>query len=221
MRKSLLLLMTAAIALSGCFVFQSSVRGAVPPAREMSGEEPTAGEVLPDSLLDSYYLAPDDPVFAYLQHKSIRRFFNMWLENDLGGDIRADWNYDTLAPVLYLDHDFNSLAKPETRLYTCTFSADDGRCGYIIVSYSDDGPSISKWSLLETTPFAYDLRANSGEIAKALAATDIDLSTATAARAEWIDTDRNRGDRIILFTDGKGGRYVCYLGDGDYTVEKR
>ena len=172
-----------------------------------------------NALLESYYLASDDPVFAYLQNNSIKKFFDMWLEEYMGEDIEAHWNYDTLAPVQLLDHEFNSI-RPDVALYTCTFSTDDGRCGYIIVSYGEDGPHIQQWSLHETTPYLYDLRANIGQITAALAETDIDLSTATAIRVEWMDTDKNRGDRIILFTDDKGDRYVCTLGDGDFTLEK-
>lgn len=37
---------------------------------------------------------------------------------------------------------------------------------------------------------------------------------------ELIDTDKNRGDRIILFSDSKDDNYVCILGDEDFTVMK-
>ncbi len=172
---------------------------------------------------DTYYLSSEEPVHVYLQNHSIQRFFNMWVKEDLGEDVEAHWDYDTLAPVQLLDHNFQSIARSDEPLYTCTFSTDDGRYGYIIVSYgiAADGPYISKWSLHETTPYSIDLRANSKEIAAALSETDIDLSTASAARVEWIDTDQNRGDRIILFTDGKGDKYVCSLGGDDLTIEKQ
>jgi len=147
----------------------------------------------------------------------------MWFDADIDKDkeVKPQWNYDTLAQVQQLDHDFASIARDGVELYTMTFSADDNRYGYIIVSYSEDGPHIEKWSLNDTTPYQYDLRANSEKIATALKETDIDLSTTTATRVEWTDTAKKRGDRIILFTDGKGDRYVCYLGDDDFTIEKQ
>lgn len=181
----------------------------------------TNSNVLSASIFESYYLSPEEPVFSYLQNNSIKRFFNMWAEYFIDKDIKIHWNYDTIAPVQVLDHNFNSIVKPDTELYTCTFSTDDDRCGYIIVSYNENGPSVTKWSLNETTPYLYDLKANSEQIADALMKTDIDLSTATAVRVEWIDTDKNRGDRIILFKDGKGDKYICYLGDADYSFEKQ
>lgn len=177
-------------------------------------------DTLPTALLDTYYVPPTETVYTYLQNRSIKRFFNMWLETDIGKDVKATWNYDTLAPVQLLDHNFKSIAKSGTQLYTCTFSTDDGRCGYIIVSYNKDDPSIQKWSLCES-PYPYDLRTNSQQIAAVLSKTDIDLTTASAIRVEWIDTEKNRGDRIILFTDGKNDRYVCYFGEDGFTIEKQ
>lgn len=176
---------------------------------------------LPETVLASYYSAQDTPIFEYLQNNSIQSFLNMWFEEKIDQHARPHWNYDTLTQVQLMDHDFESLSRAGEQLYTMTFSIDDGRCGYIIIVYHEDGPAISEWSLHETTPDLYDLRANREAIATALSGTDIDLSTAAAARVEWIDTAKRRGDRIILFTDGKGDRYVCYLGDHDFTIEKK
>lgn len=212
------------ILLIGCALPQShgsDAAGSTPDnAAEMSL---VADSSTLSNALETYYLSEEDPVYGYLQNKSIQRFFNMWFQEYIGEDMEANWNYDTLAPVQLLDHSFASIAQQDEALYTCTFSTDDGRCGYIIVSYGEgeDGPYISKWSLQETTPYLYDLRANASLITAALNETDIDLSTATAARVEWIDTKKNRGDRIILFRDDKGDNYVCYFGDGDFTVEKQ
>ena len=231
MHKIFLALSITCILLTGCSASSDTTQsktlsapgtsGAVLLSTAATAAEETGTDTLPDSLLESYYLSSDDPAYKYLQNKSVGRFFDMWFESSIEENARPDWNYDTLAPVELLDHDFKSIAKPDDKLYTCTFTTEDGRCGYIIVSYYKDGPSFKKWSLYETTPHQIDLKANSGQIAAALAETDIDLSTATATRAEWIDTKKNRGDRIIFFTDGKGDRYVCYLGDDDYTIEKQ
>lgn len=178
---------------------------------------------LPKELLDTYYLPSDDPVNEYLQHKSIQKFFNMWFKEYIGEDINAHWNYDTLAPVDLLDHNFKSIARAGETFYTCTFSTDDDRCGYIIVKYGvgEEGRYIQKWSLFETTPYQYDLKVNGSQIAAALKKTDIDLSTASAKRVEWIDTEKKRGDRIVLFTDGKNDKYIYYFGEEDFIIEKQ
>lgn len=224
------------ILLTGCAVPQHSGKDAVPTATEqtsvtiksvaiknailpLSDED---GKMLPETLMETYYLSSEDPVKKYLQNKSIQKFFNMWLKEYMCEDIEAYWDYDSLASVQYLDHKFTSVSRPGEEFYTCTFSTDDGRCGYIIVLYGEgkEGPYIAKRSLQETTPYLYDMRANSEQIAAALGETDIDIPSTSAIRVEWIDTDKNRGDRIILFTDGKGDKYICYLGADDVTVEK-
>lgn len=207
MRKIILTIGAVCVLLLGCAVAQDLAQGAVTSVPDKSdtvldddaitpdnnavAQTRAEGNVLPDRLFETYYLSSEESVYTYLQNKSIH-------------------------------HKFNSISRPGEAFYTCTFSADDGRCGYIIVSYGEgkEGPYISKWSLNETTPYQYDLRANSSQIGEALNKTDIDLSTASAMRVEWIDTDKKRGDRIVLFTDGKDDKYVCYFGDGDFTLHK-
>lgn len=231
MKKGLAALVSVCIMLQGCSKTQAAEQSAVmnvsaPSVTELNITATTLQEAdasaLPDHIFETYYLSPEEPVHAYLQNNAIQKFFHMWVKEAYGEEITAHWNYDTLARVQLLDHDFNSIAKAGGELYTCTFSMDHNRYGYIIVLYGegDEGPYIKKWSLIESTPYLYDLRANSRQIAAALKKTDIDLSTASALRAEWIDTDKKRGDRIILFTDGKEDNYICYLGDGDFTIEK-
>lgn len=193
----------------------SGVAAALPDTAESPVLEAGVNE-LPESVFESYYLSHDAPVFEYLQHNSIKRFFHMWAEYDLGEGINEHWDYDTLAPVQLLNHNFDVIPCSDDPLYTCTFTTDDGRSGYIIVSYNEEDPSVSKWALCETTPYIYDLRAYSRKIADALAGTDIDLSTTSAARVEWIDTGKNRGDSMFLFTDGRGKSYPCVIGDGAF-----
>lgn len=242
MKRMLLLLIMTAFLLMGCTVSSaakeptpsgavsagnssqdSSSQGDSPRGSSSGngGEQPAGESPLPKALLESYYLSPEEPVHAYLQNKSIQRFCTMWAVEKLGEGTVVNWAYDTLAPVLLLDENFNRIDRPEKRLYNCNFTTEDGRNGYMILSYEAEGPSITRWGAMETTPYLYDLRANEAEIAAALEKTDIDLATATAQRVEWTDTKNNRGDRIILFTDGKGERYICYLGTETLTVEKR
>ena len=176
---------------------------------------------LQEYLLESYYLDANDPAAKYLQNKSIERFWTMWVASYFDDEeMEVTWDYDTLAPVQVLDHNFESIVRKHDPLYTCIFTTADGKSGYLIISYNDEDPSVSQWSLHETTPYYYDLRANLEAIEAALQTTDIDLATVIATRVEWIDTEKNRGDRIILFEDGKGDRYICYLGDDDFSLEK-
>lgn len=232
MGKWLGIIVAACVMLSSYIVMQGKEKPAVFPIQEIAGNTLPSETVvpigktdtpeLPASVLESYYVSSQEPVFDYLQNNSIQRFWNMWVSYFIEEDLQVHWDYDTLAPVQLLDHDFQSVAKDgEKALYTCTFTTEDGRCGYIIVAYNQADPSISKWSLQETTPYLYDLRANSQEITAALLQTDIDLSTAVASRVEWIDTEKKRGDRVILFTDGKQDRYVCFLGEEPITIEKQ
>ncbi len=229
--KKMILVLVACALVSGC---ASPKEMGTPGETPVSGEhsvskvssitaEYAASDGLTEFLLNSYYLPVENPVHSYLQNNSIRRFFNMWYKEYTGEDTEPHWNYDTLAPVLLLDHDFQTLPQEDKGLYTCTYSTDDGPTGYIIVSYGEsaEGPYISKWSLCESTPYQYDLRANEEQIAAALKKTDLDLSTVSAERTEWIDMETNREDSVILFTDGKGDRYILCFGSGDYTVEKQ
>ncbi len=174
---------------------------------------------LPDTLVKSYYLSANNPVAEYLQNNRIKEFFDMWFKENIDANAMPQWNYDSLAEVECLDHSFVSFAYE--KLYTLTFTTDGGKCGYIIISYIEDGPAIKKWSLHESTPYLYDLNANSEVIAAALQATDIDLPTATATRVEWQDTEKNLGDQIILFEDGKGDKYVYFLGDDNLEIKKQ
>lgn len=216
------------VLLLGCAMPQNLKKNAISSTPNTSNNTTIASidadqSTLSDALFETYYLPSEHPVYAYLQNKSIQRFFHMWCKESIDEDVEVHWNYDTIAPVQLLDHEFHSIARPGEELYTCTFSTDNDRHGYIIVLYGEgnEGPYITKWSLCETTPYLYDLRANSEQIIAALKETDIDLSTASASRAEWIDTDKKRGDRIILFTDSKEDHYICYFGEEKFTIEKQ
>ena len=128
------------------------------------------------------------------------------------------WNYASLAEVKYLNHDFASLADGK-KLYTCTFTTDDDRYGYLIFEYLEKGPAVKQWSLHETH-YPYDQRENVPSILAALKKAGVDPAEATAQRVEWMDTAKNRVDRIILFKDGKGNAYICYFGEYPFTLEK-
>lgn len=81
-------------------------------------------------------------------------------------------------------------------------------------------PAVSKWSVRETTPYLYDLRANRDKIGESLQKTDIDLSTAKAFRVVLYDQEKGSAGQAIRFTDGKGDDYIGYFGDDVFKIEK-
>lgn len=199
---------------------------AAPPSPEgfLAEDRTEAGETasetsLPDALLASYYKGHDDPAFEYFQKSKIQKFLAMWVKEGTGDIENPQWDLDSFTEILVLDHDLVE-SRPEQKLHYCTFSDGSGRYGYVIVEYHGSDPSISNWGVGETTPYLYDLRANMEAVSESLRQTDIDLSTATASRVYLFDRDKRRADQVILFTDGKEDKYVCYFGDTSFEIEK-
>ena len=186
----------------------------------MSAENPAGRETnLPDTVLDSYYAAQDTPAFEYFHHERIQEFLGMWVLEETGDIADPKWDYDSFARIIVMDHDL-SVSRPDEQLYCLTFTDGTGRCGYVIVKYDASGPSISNWSVTETTPYQYDLKANGDTISESLSDTDIDLKTASASRVYLFDQKNKRADQVILFTDGKKDTYICYLGNDSLEVKK-
>ncbi len=77
----------------------------------------------------------------------------------------------------------------------CTFSADNDRCGYIVISYSGDG--LSKIRAVET-PYLYDFLSERDQIKKKLETSGVDLSTASAESGS-IGRGRQRSGRRNFF----------------------
>lgn len=178
-----------------------------------------SGSALPGGVLDSYYAAQNTSVFEYFHHSSIQRFMAMWVKEKIKDLESPQWNYKSFAKISVLDHDFLE-SRPDEALYCLTFSDGADRHGYIIAKYHETGPAISNWSVMETTPYQYDLKAKEKEIAASLEKTDIDLSTAKASRVYLFDKEKKRADQVIRFTDGKGDTYICYFGDDSFKIEK-
>ncbi len=174
---------------------------------------------LPAGLLSSYYAAQNTSAFEYFQNESIQEFVAMWVKEETGDIDAPQWNYDSFAQITVMDHALE-VSRPEEALYCCTFSNGVDRYGYLIFKYNEADPSISNWGVGETTPYSYDLEANTPETAMALAKTDIDLATATAARVYLLDRENKRADQAICFIDGKGDRYLGYFGKSVFTIEK-
>lgn len=148
-----------------------------------------------DSITASYYVGQEDRAYAMFQKNIFQNLADDWT-----GEETAAWNYDSFAKYEILDHAMGSVAKDEA-LYYCTYSAEGGKCGYVVLQYTGDG--ISRFSLMET-PYLYDLREALDELLPLLEDTELDLSTAVASRIKLVDTDKNRSDEAIRFTDEAG-----------------
>lgn len=174
---------------------------------------------LPQSLIDSYYAGQSDPAFEYVQHSSIQKFLGMWVKDKTGDIENPEWNYGSFTKVGILDRNLGVL-QTDNPIYSCTFSDGKFRTGYIIVEYDKNGPDLSNYGVKETTPYVYDLKANMAEINESLSKTDIDMSTAKAARVVLYDKENKSADQGILFTDNKGDNYIGYFGDSPFKIEK-
>lgn len=179
----------------------------------------SSGAPLPDTMIDFYYAAQNTSVFTYFHNRQIQKFLTMWVKEEVGDIDKPEWNYDSFSKISIMDHDL-TVSRPDEQLYYLPFSDSNGRYGYVIAKYHEEGPAISNWGVRETTPYQYDLKANKKEIAASLMKTDIDLSTAKASRVYLYDRDNKRADQAILFTDSKGGNYICYFGDDSFDIEK-
>lgn len=223
MKKTKLLytLLSFALLITGCGTAVQSrtvIADSVSAVKTASADGDLDGS-LPDGLLDSYYAGQADPAFSYFHNSSIRRFFTMWVKENIEGLDGPVWNYDGFARIDILDHDLQEVSG-EKKLYCLPFSDGGGRFGYMIVQYHEDGPAVSKWAVKETTPYLYDLRANRDQIGESLRKTDIDLSTAKAYRVVLYDQEKESADQVIRFTDGKGDDYIGYFGGDVFKIEK-
>lgn len=77
-----------------------------------------------------------------------------------------------------------------------------------MVSY--DGSSLQKISVAKTK-YIYDLQAVIDEIVYLMADTGIDLSTVVASRVSLVDTEKNKTDEVIRFTDKYGNELMYYF----------
>lgn len=98
------------------------------------------------ALSNSYYEAQSSRAYQMLQKSIFKKLLlNGWLD-EISGMENARWNYDTFTKYTVLDRD-QIPDEDQGELYCCTFSADNDRCGYIVISYSGDG--LSKYERLK------------------------------------------------------------------------
>lgn len=216
--SSIVLSVTLALSLIGCANQNNEPASSLQPLSSVSSiasSETDSGYKISseqlettnlEPLLNSYYLGQNSRAFNMLK-KSI--FIDM-IEGWTGDDIENPaWNYDSFTQYYILNSDMVS-ATHDKELYYCTFSADDDKCGYIVLSY--DGSSLRKISMVET-PYLYDLKANVDEIADKLSEAGIDLSSVVASRVQLVGTNKNCSDEVIRITDGNGHNYMCCFGE--------
>ena len=112
-----------------------------------------------------------------------------------------------------LDEDGNSLSDKD--LYYCTYSAEEGKCGYIIVAY--DGDSLQRISSAETS-YPYDLDSNMEAVLAGLEETETDPTSARAARVSITMGEDTR--EAIRITDGEGHECICFFGKEGVSFEE-
>ena len=178
----------------------------------------------------SYYAGQDSRAYRMLNKSMFRQLLNNgWLKN-LEDIQNARWNYDTFTEYTVLDRDPELTEEP---LYCCTFSADDGRCGYLVVAYTGDalkridtvkmpylydflrnadaitGDALRRIDTVET-PYLYDFLRNTDAIREELGKTELDLSSAAASRVQFKD-DQGVSAEGILFQDSAGREYLYHF----------
>lgn len=142
------------------------------------------------TIINSYYAYNGTDAYRIIKSNALKRFLNQWTDSSI---VNLVWNYD-------------SFTKYEGKnLYYCTFTADNGKCYYMVLTYDpSEGGGLGKVRYRET-PFYYDLRANIDIIAAKLRETQLDLSTTVASRAQL------NGAEVIIFKDNSGKKYAFYF----------
>ena len=166
-------------------------------------------ELMADALRRSYYEGQDKRAFGMFQKNIFKKLINDWTCRNLKN---AVWSYDSFAAYQMLDGDGNSLSDKE--LYYCTYCADEGQCGYIVLAY--DGGGLQRTSSAETS-YPYDLDSNMEAVLAGLEANGIAPASARAARVGLTVGDNIQ--EAIRITDGEGHECICYFGKEGVSFE--
>lgn len=153
-----------------------------------------------DALLNSYYEGQDSRAFKMFNKSIFKNLASGWTAK-LGDIENPKWNYDTFTKYTLLDEDKNPEAKSDS-LYCCTFSAENRKYGYAVISYDGDSLSLVR---AEETPYLFDMRKNMEGIKTELNYTKIH-SASKAARVQI----SNGEDTLegIYISDDEGNHYV-------------
>lgn len=160
-----------------------------------------------ESVIRSYYEGQDSRAFQMFNKSIFKNFSDDWTEN-IGELENPKWNYDSFAQYRVLDQELAPVDENE-ELYSCTFSDDSGRQGYLVMRY--EGSGISKIKAVETGSL-YDLQTVLNEVREGLKNSDADLSSAAAFRAKLMNADQTAGEEAIVVKDGEGHSYVYRFG---------
>lgn len=167
-------------------------------------------ELLAEALRSSYYEGQGKRAFGMFQKKIFKKLINDWTCKNM---VNAAWSYDSFAAYQMLDEEGNSLSDKE--LYYCTYSADEGKCGYIVVAY--DGDSLQRISSAETS-YPYDLDSGMKSVLAGLEETGMDPYSARAVRVSITVGEGTR--EAIRITDGEGHECICYFGKEGVSFEE-
>lgn len=154
----------------------------------------------------SYYEGQSSRAYKMLQKSIFKNLIGGWTEEGISNPV---WNYDSFARYEVLNRSSTG-AEEGAELYYCTFSADNGKCGYGVLAYHGDG--MSKVKVAET-PYLYDLQANIEAVSDALGKTELDPATARAVRVEVNGAAEGESEEAIRISDDKGRAYLYYFAD--------
>lgn len=175
----------------------SSIAGSGVPISQNSPGEPQA-----DPILTSYYEGQSTRAYRMLQKSIFKHLLDGWTGESV---VNPVWDYDTFTRYAILNQDMETV--PSGDLYCCTFRADNGKYGYVLLSYSDDGPSLSNMGVFETA-YPYDLQANLEAVIEKLHDAGIDLPAAAASRVRLVNPETDGSYEAVRITDGDGRDYL-------------
>lgn len=158
-----------------------------------------------DALARSYYAGQEDRAYRMLQKHIFQSILEGWVPAGLEHPV---WNYGTFTRYTVLDQAGVPEEQAET-LYCCTVSADGGKSGYVVLSYSGDGLSRVR---AEETPYLYDLDAAAAVLA------ELDVAPAAAERVQVPDPDGGPAAEGIRFVDAQGRATLCRFGESGVAV---
>ena len=156
---------------------------------------------LSEAVFRTYYGAQEGPAFSMWNKSIFQGLADDWTA-ELG---QPKWENETFAEYVRLNGDLAPIDQGET-LYSCAFSTDDHRYGYVVMAYH--GNAISHIETVET-PSLYDLQAKEAAVTEALGEMELDESSVGAVRVR-VETESGPGEGIRI-TDRQGNALIYYF----------
>lgn len=200
--SSLLLPLLLAVLMIACSGPDSS--------QQPSSSVPSVEAVPVEHLVQSYYQGQESRAYGMLQKSIFQNLLDDW-----AGEAFANpaFDYDTFSSYQILDEE-GAPVEGQGELYQCTFHDEEGRYGFLVVSYEGEG--MSQVNTVET-PYPFDLQANLKDIVAQLGEDGLDGETADAKRVQLAGEDSTQ--EAIYISDQAGHLYFCLLGEDGPTVE--